>query len=162
MIHLLRDAISGRRAHMHSRSMERFKSAVSVADSELRCSIDAVNRGIRSIQALKDVIWVIAQSVPSSARHDELTSALSDAVQDVISSFDDGDPFLTRGYRRPFHFAKDVSLKLRELLRSHTDLSNISDGLRQEVMNIRRDLTDAQSQLRDLKFDTLLRLNGLP
>jgi hypothetical protein len=158
LINLINGLILGKRSNRQLKSLEKHKSILLIEDEEKKKTLSAINEGMRTIQRIKDIVWLIVQSVRSSIDHDEIVGELNDAVLDIRTSFEKSNPYLSPIQRRPFHNAKNHSLRLKEKIKRVGDVSDISYEERRKLSEIRRDLTDSQAILSDIKVDILFNL----
>ncbi|MBI5439957.1 MAG: hypothetical protein HY900_01965 [Deltaproteobacteria bacterium] len=161
IINLIAGIVLAKRSYANSASLERYKVVLNVATEELCHTMEALAEGVRCIQNVKDVIWTIVQSVPSSLDTADINGALIKAAMEIETAFGKNDAYLTPEQRKPFHAAKNLSLTVKETVRALQDVTMMTDETRRTLLDLRRDLSDAQAQLRDSKLDTLLRLEGI-
>lgn len=160
LINLLSMLVTSRRSHRQSVVLERVKTQISLLNEETNRSITALNDGIAAIQKLKDAIWIAAHATPSSIEHEELMDTMEAGIRGMVASFESADPYLTAVQRKPFHAAKNMSLRLRECVQVIDDISIMSEETRNTTLEIRRHLTDFQTELRGIKVETLIGLRG--
>lgn len=138
----------------------RSSKTIEFADSELNSSLSALKEALRAIQKIKNEIQLIINAINSSLDSDEALTKITTAREHLFATYESGHPNLNDIEIDAYHTAKDTALTIENVIRSQLKnkkyASNLSQNVRKNLIELRRQLTDTQQLLRDSKTDRLV------
>jgi len=135
--------------------------ATAIADKELHAGLDALQRGVASIQALKDEIQLVLSSVAGSLPAESLVKRVIERRDTLMRTYEECSAVLLRQDDRAMHQAKNLGFALSHFVETgppaYADTGVLSAQYAGQLSRIRDGLSEAQQVLRDSRSERLAR-----
>jgi len=142
-------------------SLAESSKAKDFADAELLAAVAALRHAMQAVQNVKDEIQLIDASIEDSLESAEAISRIRKARDSLSEIFEAEHPYFNLTEHAALHRAKAISVEaysvLHKGLRDQKHASLLIPEARQWLGELRFELTDVQSLLRDSRDDRILR-----
>jgi hypothetical protein len=170
LISLLTAFLSSRATSRTAESLERLKYSLSsstraseLTRAESLRSLESLKLAMEAIQVVKDEVQLAVYAYEDSLQAKEMADRLEAARQNLFKVYEEMHPILSEREATVLHTAKNSGFwacqTLGMELKKVKYASDINDTIRQESLQRRSELTDAQNLLRDFRTERLIDLS---
>ena len=133
--------------------------ATTIADKELQASLDALQKSVAAIQAVKDEIQLVLGSVVGSLPAETLAKRVVERRDVLSGTYEECRALLHRDDDRAMHMAKNLGFVLSQLIETSPPTyaagGLLSTEYAAQLSRIRENLSEAQQVLRDSRSQRL-------
>ena len=166
MISLLSSFITIRKTHENEKNLIELKSSIERKikkaeryDEEMLKGLDALRAIIKNIQVLKDDIQTILEAFEDSLYSKEAIDRIKESGKKLINCFEEHDTSLTKEEWTVAHNAKNKVFSINKIvtmgLKEYEWASSLTKKDRNEIIDLRRQLSEAQERLRDFRVERI-------
>jgi len=154
------NARTSRALEAMKQSFEGTGPARAILDGETRDALEALKSGLHCVQRLKDEIQLMLSAVGSSLLVTTARQRMSTARGALFDAYERFHSHLADAEAAAFHRAKDLALAAEEIVVSSVgnrkNASDLPSDARDELLQLRSELTDLQHVLRDCRTERLI------
>lgn len=137
-----------------------------ICDEEFLASLNSLKSATVSIQRMKDELLLVLNSNSNTLDPEEGKRRVAKAREELFQSYKSNFAQLAPDEGKAFHDAKDIAFEIEQRLELEFFKSGVSEETRMAAREFaiegREQLSEAQSALRDYRFERLLERSYLP
>ena len=167
IVSILNSIISNRQNAVNAKNFETLKFELTqkqetkkLSDDFLLRQMESLDALIKVIQRMKDIVQLILNSQGTHLDTESTMEHIEQIRQVVFECYEEQLPILVKEDSNGAHKAKNLALSIETQLKDYLDkttyVSEMSEGQKQKILELRNALSDAQNLLRDSRMHKLI------